>query len=218
MVKFQVLCIARPLKEFDDPFLLLSVEQFLTMMIPIVVAATIQILIHRQAKASLMLALHLLKQRLEAPRHSLRLTSSKEITTLLTYLYIRIDGRSPIAVVGNGAAHHKPQTFIFLGTLFVKTQLVALRHIPKVASSLYFCSCFLCRHISCKDSEKSENSQTNQHFFLQHYVCMLNVSATFNMPQTPIDKGIEACYVNRLNVFTQMSCSRVSPHTFRCEK
>ena len=30
---------------------------------------------------------------------------------------------------------------------------------------------------------------------------MLNVSATFNMPQTPIDKGLEPCYVNRLNVF-----------------
>ena len=52
MVKFQVLRIARPLKEFDNPFLLLSVEQFLTMMVPIVVAATIQILIHRQAKSS----------------------------------------------------------------------------------------------------------------------------------------------------------------------
>ena len=64
MVKFQVLRIARSLKELDNPFLLLRIEQFLPMMVTIVVAATVQILIHRQAKASLMLALHLLKQRL----------------------------------------------------------------------------------------------------------------------------------------------------------
>ena len=89
MVKFQVLRIARSLKELDNPFLLLYIKQLLPMMVTIVVAATVQILIHRQAEASLVLAFHLLKQRLEAPCHTLWLTSSKESTTLLTYLYIR---------------------------------------------------------------------------------------------------------------------------------
>ena len=207
MVKFQVLRVARSLKELDNPFLLLSIEQFLPMMVTIVVAATVQILIHRQAEASLVLAFHLLKQRLEAPRHTLWLTSSKETTSLLTYLYIRIDGRAPIAVVRNSTANHESQAFILLGTLFVKTQLVALRHVPKVTSSLFSVVRFHCRHISCKDSKKYGKYQISRLLFFHHYSCMLNVSATFNMPQTPMHKGLEACYVNRLNVFTQKSSS-----------
>ena len=197
MVKFQVLRIARSLKELDNPFLLLYIKQLLPMMVTIVVAATVQILIHRQAKATLVLALHLLKQRLEAPRHSLRLTSSKEITTLLTYLYIRIDGRSPIAVVRNGTANHESQAFILLGALFVKTQLVTLRHIPKVTSSLFSLCCFHCRHISCKGSKNRGKCQFLR-IFLHHYACILIDSRTINMPQATMCKGFEPCYVNRL--------------------
>lgn len=179
MVKCQVLRIARSLKELDNPFLLLSIEQFLPMMVTIVVAATVQILIHRQAKATLVLALHLLEQRLEAPRHPLRLASSKEATPLLTYLYIRIDGRSPVAVVWNGTAHHESQTFILLGALFVKTQLVALRHIPKVTSSLFSLCCFHCRHISCKGSKKMRETPNFSAYFFTSFRMYVNRFANY---------------------------------------
>ena len=44
--------------------------------------------------------------------------------------------------------------------------------------------------------------------FIITHAYMLNVSQTFNMPQTPMYKGFEACYVKWLNLFANCSHSQ----------
>ena len=45
---------------------------------------------------------------------------------------------------------------------------------------------------------------------------LLIVSATFNMPQTPMNKGFEACYVNRLNLFANCDKECKAEPTLLC--
>ena len=60
---------------------------------------------------------------------------------------------------------------------------------------------------------QSKGRQSKGQFLIELYLvctshkdcaCMLIVSATINMPQTLMYKGLEACHVNRLMVFAYL--------------
>ena len=136
MVKFQILLIACPLEEIDDPFLLLFVQQPLPVMVAIIVAGAVEILSHCRAQPSLMLALDLLKQSVKAPCHLCRLCSTIESATPLRHLHVRVDGRTPVALLWQRTASKESQALVPLGTLLVKTKLITFRHIPKIMFSL----------------------------------------------------------------------------------
>lgn len=145
VVELQILRIAILFEQLDYPFLLFRRQQQFAMVIAIVVALAVQIDVQGVVQDAGMLAFHLFKKLVEAPRHALRLLRSVEPAALFTYLDIRIDGRTPVVVVTQVLSSQIAQTLVLLGTLAVKAQLIPSRHIAKIKFS-YHSGLFFLRH------------------------------------------------------------------------
>ena len=85
VIEGQSLSIAISAEEVDNPLLLFRIQQPLSVMITIVVAVSVQILLHGDAQPLLMLALDLCKDRAETPCHTFRLASREEAAAVFTY-------------------------------------------------------------------------------------------------------------------------------------